>query len=255
MKLLTFNVRIDLPNDKENDWNHRLKAVALVINSGNYSVIGLQEPNMTMLKTLMALCPEYGYTGHPRDENAEMTPVLFNLDKVRLLTSETIWLSDTLNEISKFPDSHFNRIATIATFEERTSMKIFRFVNTHLDYANETVQRMQMEVLMKFLNEHASLKKLPCIIVGDFNATPDKKVIKMMKEVKIGKSGLTSVYENEIAHATYHQFSGKTEGEPIDYGFFTNHFKKSHFKIVTDQFFQTYPSDHFPVEFSIDFLK
>lgn len=255
MKLLTFNVRIDLSSDGVNDWNHRLKAVAEVINSGKYSVVGLQEPNMSMLKSLIALCPGYGFTGIARDENGEMNPVIFNLESVRLLTSETIWLSDTLYMVSKFPDSHFNRIATIATFEERGSMRMFRFVNTHLDYADETVQKKQMEVLIKYLNSRVSMKKFPCILVGDFNATPEKPVLSLIKESRIGHSVLSSIYENEITHATYHQFTGETKGDPIDYGFFTNHFRKSQFKIITEQFFQRYPSDHFPIEFSIDFIK
>ena len=255
MKLLTFNIRIDLPDDRKNDWNHRLKSVAEVINSGDYDVIGLQEPNESMLEALMLKCPTYRYTGQPRDKRKEMTPILFNTERIRLLSSETIWLSNTKNIPSKFPESNFNRIATIGIFEDRRTFQMFRFVNTHLDYASGEVQDRQMVVLLKHLNVQTSSKRLPTIIVGDFNATLKATVHRIIDQAKIASSKLSSVFENELIHATYHSFLGNQSGDPIDYAFFTKHFKKTSFKIITETFFQMYPSDHFPIEFSLDFLK
>ena len=255
MKLLTFNVRIDLESDGDNQWKNRLNSVAQVINEGEYDVIGLQEPNEKMLESLMNKCPAYRYTGSQRDEKNEMNPILYDTEKMRLLASETIWLSDNKEVPSKFSDSFFNRIATISIFEERRTFKMFRFVNTHLDYANDDVQKRQMEVLIKHLNVQTSAKRLPTIIIGDFNAGLNGKVHELLKEAKIAHSKLSSVYDGESIHATYHQFKGIKDGDPIDYVYFTNHFQKQSMRIITDKFFQVYPSDHFPVEFSLDFLN
>lgn len=255
MKFLTFNVRIDLESDGINQWKNRIKSVAQVINDGHYDLIGLQEPNKTMLDSLLDLCPNFKYTGSPRDHNNEMNPILFNSEKMRLLSSETIWLSATIDKPSKYPDSHFNRIATIATFEDRRTFRMIRFVNTHLDYANDEVQTKQMQVLIKHLNIQTSAKRLPTIIIGDFNAPLHASVHQYLREAKIAHSNLTSVYENEPVHGTYHQFKGTYESDPIDYAYFTKHFKKEAFRIITEKIFQVYPSDHFPIEFSLDFFN
>ncbi len=255
MKFLTFNVRIDVESDGENAWKNRIKSVAEVLNKGDYFVVGLQEPNELMLDALLKESRKYRCAGEPRDPNGEMTPILYQVEKVRLLTNETLWLSDTKKIQSKFTDSNFNRIATVAIFEANQSYEMFRFVNTHLDYANPDVQKRQMEVLIKHLNKQSSAKRLPTIIVGDFNAKLNDPVNEYIKTVSLGKSKLTSVYGTENPQATFHNFKGTVEGEPIDYVYYTEQFQKESQVVIRDKFFQVYPSDHYPVEFSLNFIK
>ena len=90
MKFLTFNIRIDAPSDGINGWKNRIKSVAEVLKVGNYPIVGLQEPTTKMLKELMKELPQFRYAGTPRDANGEMTPILYQVEKVRLLTNETI---------------------------------------------------------------------------------------------------------------------------------------------------------------------
>jgi endonuclease/exonuclease/phosphatase family metal-dependent hydrolase len=255
MKFLTFNVRIDAPSDGTNEWKNRIKSVAEVLKAGDYPIVGLQEPTMKMLKELIKEIPHYRYAGTARDERGEMTPILYQVEKVRLLTNETIWLSKTKYAESKFEDSNFNRIATIAVFETNGTMEMFRFVNTHLDYANPDVQKRQMSVLIDHLNKQSSIKRLPTIIVGDFNATLDKPVHQYLKKSSLNGKSLTSIYGDENPKATYHQFEGILEGEPIDYVYYTEPFVKAGFVVIRDKFFQVYPSDHYPVEFSLNFIN
>lgn len=255
MKFLTFNIRIDAPSDGINGWKNRIKSVAEVLKVGDYPIVGLQEPTTKMLKELMKELPQFRYAGTPRDANGEMTPILYQVEKVRLLTNETIWLSKTKYVESKFDDSNFNRIATIAVFEVNGTMEMFRFVNTHLDYANPNVQKRQMEILINHLNKQSSIKRLPTIIVGDFNATLNDPVHHYLKKVTLGGKSLTSVYGPDNPNATYHQFEGLNDGEPIDYVYYTEPFVKEGFVVIRDKFFQIYPSDHYPVEFSLNFIN
>ena len=253
MKYLTFNVRINLSSDLINAWPNRVKAVADVIQKGAFGIVGLQEPNLEMVSDLLKELPNYRYTGLPRDERNEMTPILYNPELVTLIESKTIWLSATPDIVSKFEESHFPRIATIAVFE--TEEGRIRFVNTHLDYANPIVQRKQMTVLIKAVRKMDLRNSLPTIIVGDFNAVPSDTVIEYLRRVCIGFSRITSLYQIKKPGKTYHGFQGGRAGQPIDYIYTTDHFENKKYHVNRTSKDGLYPSDHYPIEFSLNLKK
>ena len=254
MRLLSFNIRINVASDGINAWPHRIKMVAQIIKNGDYPIIGLQEPNLKMVEDLLEALPLYRYTGIPRDERLEMTPILYRPDIVTLVSSRTFWLSDTPETVSKFPASHFPRIATLATFKTADGT-IFRFVNTHLDYVNGEIQKQQMEVLVAELVKLDKNEPLPVILTGDFNAVLNDPVNIFLRSALIGNQNLLSIYGELDPKATFHDFKGGTAGEPIDYVYLSSSIKNTGWKVIRTDFNGLYPSDHYPVEFSVEFFK
>jgi endonuclease/exonuclease/phosphatase family metal-dependent hydrolase len=254
MRMMTFNVRIDVKSDGMNAWAYRKEAVAEVIRQGKYAIMGLQEPSVAMLEELCGLVLGYQAIGEPRDELLEMAPILYDPLQVHLLSHKTIWLSLTPNQISAFPESHFPRTATIAIFET-LEKKRFCFVNTHLDYASELVQKLQMQVLIEYLNQMPAIEKLPIIILGDFNATKDQMVHQYLKHARIFRRSLHDVFDSMHVGLTYHGFGGEIIGEPIDFVYATENLMIKDQSVIFDKFFQMYPSDHYPLAFSVDFFK
>jgi len=254
MRLLSFNIRINVASDGINAWPHRIKRVAEIIRNGSYPIIGLQEPNLKMVEELLAELPLYRYTGIPRDERLEMTPILYRPDIVTMVSSRTFWLSDTPDVVSKFEASHFPRIATLATFKTAEGT-CFRFANTHLDYANGLVQKRQMEVLIAELDRLDKSDPLPVIVTGDFNATLNDPVNRFLRNASIGNRKLVSIYGDCDPEATFHDFKVGTEGEPIDYVYLSGPIENTGWNVIRTDFQGLYPSDHYPVEFSVEFFK
>jgi endonuclease/exonuclease/phosphatase family metal-dependent hydrolase len=254
MRLLTFNIRINVASDGINAWPHRIGMVAQIIRNGDYPIIGLQEPNLLMVEDLLKALPLYRYTGIPRDERLEMTPIFYRPDIVTLVSSRTIWLSDTPETVSKFQASHFPRIATLSTFKTADGT-IFRFVNTHLDYVNGEIQKQQMQVLVAELKRLDKTEALPVILTGDFNAVLDDPVNTYLRRVSIGNQRLDSIYGDINPNATFHDFKGGTAGEPIDYVYLSQSIQNTGWKVIRTDFNGLYPSDHYPVEFSVEFFK
>lgn len=116
-KIMTFNVRIDVPVDKENGWPYRKQAISEYIKKELPVVLGIQEANQHMLDELMSFLPMYQFIGLPREEGTEYSAILYLKTKAKCLKTDTIWLSDTPRRTSKFQESAFPRIATMGRFE------------------------------------------------------------------------------------------------------------------------------------------
>lgn len=244
MEIMSFNIRIDVEVDKLNSFSHRINNIVLFIQKRLPVIIGLQEPNEEMLNKLLKHLPNYKAVGNPRSEKGEYTAILYLSDEVTLLNSRTFWLSDTPNEVSKFEESCYYRIATLATFEEKNHKQL-TIINTHLDYFSEDVQVKQISVL---LNESKKNKLNKLVIMGDFNATPSSKIHKVLQNENL-KSSYS--YEQE-KQSTFHNFKGTKVGEPIDYIYLSNDIKYHSSSIIVDGDLNNYLSDHYPIKVEIE---
>ena len=97
IRVMTFNIRLNIASDGPNAWPHRKAAVASIIRSHDVDVAGLQEALPDQLRDLDALLPEYARFGHGRDaaRGGEHTAVLYRRDRLELLEESTFWLSET----------------------------------------------------------------------------------------------------------------------------------------------------------------
>ncbi|MBU1145736.1 MAG: endonuclease/exonuclease/phosphatase family protein [Firmicutes bacterium] len=243
MKIMSFNVRINVEVDKMNSWEYRKDEVAKFINKEHPDIIGLQEPNLEMLDYLMDKLTRYRMVGLPRSNNGEFTPILYDTLKLTLVFTETFWLSDSPNKESRFETSFYIRIATYGLFKTNED-KFISVVNTHLDYQSEEIQCMQMKVILDYLKQKTIY---PQVIMGDFNAIPSASIHQLLHE-----NEFKSIYLGEqLLCNTFHGFTGITKGEPIDYIYVSKHLKSIHSKILDQKNTENYLSDHFPVTVEI----
>ncbi len=249
MKGLCFNCRIDVMNDGENQFHHRLPAIKALFNADAYDLLCLQEVNPRMREALLRQNPEYIATGESRDHNGEQTPILYHKDRMELIKSETLWLTPTPKEPSTIEGSHFPRIATIALVRSKQDQSVFTVINTHLDYANEFVQAQQMTHLLSELNK--SDYPLPYLLMGDFNASLNASVHTILKTTEIDHHFFKSVYRDTNPQKTFHGFHGGIEGEPIDYIYTTLPINRVHYRIIREPFLNKFVSDHYPIAFEI----
>ena len=71
----------------------------------------------------------------------------------------------------------YPRICTTAIVELENGDKV-RVYNTHLDCFLPQARDFGLKKLAQFIDKNGKKEKLPVIVMGDFNANPNSKVIK-----------------------------------------------------------------------------
>lgn len=237
MKVMSFNVRINVEVDKENAWPYRKNQVLSYLKQVRPDIIGLQEPNLLMLSDLNALLNDYEMVGLPRQKNGEYTPIYYKKDAFQFIDTETFWLSDTPKQESKYVESAYIRIATYLHLRHSTQGEI-HLVNTHLDYQSETIQAKQIQVILDYLSQ----KSGKMLIMGDFNCFPNTLVHGSLRN-----EGYSFNYSpSQEKEVSFHDFQRQAMPEPIDYIYTKNIHEPRKIEIINDVNTK-YLSDHYPI--------
>ena len=242
MYIASINLRIHVASDLENAWPNRRDAIIKFIRQERFDIIGCQEASNDMVNDLMkGLSDEYHVIFQTRDDRGEGVPILY-LKTHEKIEDKTYWLSNTPEKLSMVDGSHFPRIVTMVRFNQLV------FFNTHLDYASDDVCLEQAKYLLQVI-EKETKQEDKVIITGDFNVHPDSKTITFMTQY------LHHIFQSEDDNQlTYHGFSEKTEGKPIDYIFYSNDIDVSE-STIHHHTTQPFLSDHYPISARINFKQ
>jgi len=188
LKVMSYNVYTNNPD------RTRVKKVANNIKSFDPDIIGVQELNYSwtvILDMVTDFFDTYEMVGEPRldpsdkSNNNEYSAILYKKDKFEIIETDTYWLSDTPNKVSKFDETEYYRIMTYAVVERKSDGVRFIHVNTHLAYDKAT-RNKQVPVLLslseELLEKHGDL---PIYFTGDFNMTSSDAGYQKMKDWKL----------------------------------------------------------------------
>lgn len=246
LKLISFNIRYDNPLDGEHRWENRRDACARMIDTYLPDAFGVQEALVNQLEELDLLLPDYTWVGEGRNpgmESNEHTAIFFRKNKFMLTGSNTFWLSETPDTISRGWDARYNRTATWVKLYNQETGKEFVFMNTHLDHKGQIARSESTKLIVEKLRA-ISGDSIPVFVAGDFNALPsDTLFIPLKKWLKDTRM--------EIAPADSTQTTNGWGNEPphkvIDYLFFQGA-NPLGYKVITENFGVPYISDHYPIE-------
>ncbi|WP_106769129.1 endonuclease/exonuclease/phosphatase family protein [Paenibacillus faecalis] len=245
---MTFNLRVDVPADGVNAWPYRKHRAAAVITASSPDIVGTQEGTSAMLQDLDEAMPEYkrigsgrlGEGNHPGDEHCA---IYYKHAELALLEEGQFWLSETSSVPgSKSWDSSLPRICTWARFQKKNHAEIeFYVLNTHFDHIGVIARQKSAQLILKQIDQFRQGKRIPIILMGDFNASPDQPEINMLRQQ------LQDVYTtlSEPVGSTFHDFKGGNEGDPIDYIFTSQDVSLTEVRIHRNQIDGGYPSDHY----------
>ena len=251
MKVMNFNVRADNILDIRNRWRRRSELVYEVINKYDCDIVGLQEVTDRMYLDLSKQISSYHIIGKGRTKRYfnERNNLLIKED-YKLLQEETFWLSKTPTKIgSSVWYSMFPRICTTAVIQLDNNLKV-RIYNTHLDCLLPSARAYGLRKIGEYVEKCYQQEKLPCILMGDFNATPESKLIQQFTSGNYSDRRFIAVQDikKEIYNeATMGHFRGKTSGLHIDYIFVSEEFKIKDVEIIKYHKNNKYPSDHYPI--------
>lgn len=253
LKVMTFNIRYDNPDDNLNNWKYRKDEVVKFIRSEKIDILGAQEVLVNQLKDISKKLPEYNVIGVGREDGidkGEFSPIFYKKDKFTLKKSGYFWLSESPEKPSKGWDAVCERIATWAEFKDNISGNKLFVLNTHFDHIG-TVARKESVALIK---EKVALLSsgLPQLIMGDFNADPESAVVEQMLLATDSISLFDSKAVASKVYGTDWTFNGFgtipiKERKIIDYIFVSGEISVQKHYVSAETANGVFLSDHAPV--------
>lgn len=250
LKIMTYNIRLDVASDGENAWPNRKDFFTSQIQFYAPDIFGVQEAMPNQVNDIATVLPSYNHVGIARegDGKGESSSIFYKKDRFLVQQSNTFWLSETPDVISKGWDAAYNRVCTYALFKDLKTKKIFWVFNTHLDHIGEEARTKGLELILSKI-EKVNTKGYPVFLMGDFNSEPNTERIISLKKVMNDTRNISE----EKPFGPSGTFNDFKHDQPVtlllDYIFISknNNLKVKKHGVLSDSVDLKYPSDHFPV--------
>ena len=250
IKVMSFNIRLDVQSDGENRWDLRKDKVAGLMNYYEADFIGGQEVTHPQLTYLLENLKGYDFVGAGRDDGktkGEYSPVFYKSNAYDLIQGGTFWLSPTPDSISKGWDAALNRVCSYGLFKHKKSKKFIWVFNTHFDHIGEEARKNSAKLIFEQIKKY-NKKNYPVVLMGDLNLKPESEPVQFLRSnLKYGRD--VSVQPAFGPADTWNGFKfDQVPNGCIDY-IFVNDKKLTvkKYATITDSFDKKYYSDHFPV--------
>ena len=250
LRVMSYNIRLDVESDGENKWDLRKQRVTGLMKYHGADFIGGQEVQEHQRLYILSQLDGFSSIGVGRDDGktgGEYSCIFYNTKKYKLVKQSTFWLSATPDTVSRGWDAACNRVCTYGLFMDKISRKLVWIFNTHFDHIGVEARRNAAKLI---LTRIASINKenYPLIFMGDLNTHPDEEPAHIISSKLTNvRTVAKEVYGNADTWNAFH-FGEKPNG-CIDYIFMSPNpnVKALSFATITDSYDMKYPSDHFPV--------
>ena len=255
IKMMTYNIRLDNPSDGENAWPNRKEYFTSQIQFYSPDIFGVQEALTHQVNYIASALPEYSKFGIGREEKGEgeACTIYYKKDRFQVQNTNTFWLSENPNVVSRGWDAACNRVCTSALFKDLKTKKFFWVFNVHLDHIGNEARIKGVQLVLSKIKEF-NTKNYPVFLMGDFNSEADtpqiaeiKKAMDDTKDVSVQKPFGPSGTFNDFEH-------NKPVTLLIDYIFISKNsgLKVQKHAVLSDSKDLKYPSDHLPVYIEIN---
>lgn len=255
LKVESFNLRFDNPNDGINAWPHRQQWVLKHLQQNQFDVVGMQEVLAHQLDWLVENLPDYVAIGVGRDDGkrgGEFVPLLYNSKTLTMLDSGYFWLSETpdvagsIGWLAKLP-----RIVSWAKL--RHNNKVFFVFNAHFSHVSDLARQKSAEFLQRYIPTIAA--DYPVILMGDLNTLDSDPAYATL----VNHKGLawvdTALVGGHQPAATFNGFGHTSNHNRIDYIFISQGLSSSHYTTHQERDGERYISDHYPISAVISFSQ
>ena len=181
IRVMTFNIRLDSPNDGPNIWFNRKANLVSMIRFHKADLVGLQEAQKHQIDFIMASLPEYGWYGVGRDDGkdgGEFSAILYKKERFDTTISSTFWCSSTPDHPGLGWDAAYQRIVTYGKMNDKRTNTVFYMFNTHLDNLGKVARAESAKLIKKKMQLLCGDD--PVILTGDFNSEPNSEPYKII---------------------------------------------------------------------------
>jgi len=256
LRVMSFNLRYDTPNDSANAWPNRKDWVASLVRFHGADVVGVQEALAHMLTDLDARLPGFARVGVGRADGrarGEFSAIFYRSDRLTLLDSGTFWLSPTPEAPgSKGWDAAIERVATWARFRDRLTGCSHLQLNTHFDHIGEQARQESARLIRRRLAQLSG--GLPIVMTGDLNSTPTSASYRILTRDTVAGATpplsdamLTSRSGHYGPTSSWTAFKAIVPERRIDYVLVSAPVAVASHGILPDSWNGRFPSDHLPV--------
>jgi glycerophosphoryl diester phosphodiesterase len=247
VKVMSYNVRLDVASDSLNAWPHRKEFLASQIAFHAPDIVGTQEGTPGQIDWLDEHLTGYARIGEGREggHRGEYSAIYYDRHRLGVSRSGTFWLSKTPDTVSVGWDAALPRIVTWGRFTDRYSGRDFYAFNTHFDHRGEEARLRSAELILTMIDS-LNPEGLPFVLTGDLNLAPESAPLRLISDtltdafvaapVRLGPAGTFTGFNHE-----------KPATRRIDYIFVSPGVEVRNFATLTDAIDGRYPSDHFPV--------
>jgi endonuclease/exonuclease/phosphatase family metal-dependent hydrolase len=258
LNLMSYNIRYDITTSNASPWTERHDAISSQIKRYDVDIVGMQEVLDHQKAQLLGDLPGFASIGVGRDDGqkaGEYSPIFYKVERFRVLSSGTFWLSPTPDVPSKGWDAALNRICTYAQFFDLKSNQSFWVFNTHFDHVGEEARMKSSVLILQKIQEVTKGTRQAVIFCGDLNLNDDHPTISFLQaQMKDALLGSKDVKSN--MNKTFNNFDLENEASKrIDYIFTNEKAEVLTFETVVERFGISYPSDHFPILTSLKLKK
>ncbi len=124
--------------------------------------------------------------------------------------------------------------------------------NTHLDHVGAIAQEKSTKLIIEKISV-LNKRKLPVVLMGDFNMTPENHSIQFILNY-LNDSRSVVVTKPFGPLGTFNGFHfDRPVIRRIDYIFVSNHLKVKKYAVLSDNLDGNYPSDHLPILVTLSF--
>jgi endonuclease/exonuclease/phosphatase family metal-dependent hydrolase len=249
LRMISYNIRLNIASDGINAWPNRSDQVCALLDYHQAEIFGLQEALIDQIKDVEAKMPKFNYVGVGRDDGkqaGEFSPIFYDAEKFKPVKNGGFWLSETPEKPSKGWDAAYNRVCTWIVLKENKSGDKFMVFNTHFDHMGVEARTESAKLILKKIKE-LNNDKLPVILMGDFNSTPETDAyITITSALKDSRAITKKPPYGPVG--TFNSFKWDAPmKERIDYVFVNEKVEVKRYAVLTDSKDQRFPSDHQPV--------
>lgn len=248
LNLITYNIRMNTPDDGVNAWPLRKEKVAGLLKFHQADIFNVQEALPEQMDDLTALFPDFDHVGVGRDDgkrSGEHMAIFYSKARFEKITDGMFWLSQTPDKPGLGWDAVCNRTVTWLKLKDKVTKKSFYIFDTHFDHRGRVAREEAAKLILKSIKE-INKENLPLILTGDLNLTkntiPVQSILKELNDA-MDKS-LTSPYGPA---GTSGGFGVKVMPNKIDFIFINDKVTVLRTGVLSDSFGLFYPSDHLPV--------
>lgn len=258
VRMMSFNIRLDVASDAENRWDLRKDKVAALIAFYEPDFMGGQEVQHHQLQYLQQQLPAYSHIGVGRDDgktDGEYSCIFYKKDKYRLIQQSTFWLSPWPDSVSFGWNAACRRVCTYGLFKNKKTKQYVWVFNTHFDHISAEARLQSAKLIVEKIKTLNS-KNYPVILSGDFNSKPlEAPAQYMLANMNSAAAEAQLTFGGPDTWNAF-KFHEKPNG-CIDYIFVGRHpgIRVHKFATITQSYDTKYPSDHFPILADIELKK
>lgn len=255
IKVMTFNIRYDNPQDSINAWPNRAGILCELLMEEKPDLLGLQEALWYQYEQIDFSISGYSSVSRGREDGkkkGEMNPVFYNINRFGLIRDSTFWLSEAPDKPgSKGWGASLPRIVTWVELKDKRNKESIFYFNTHFAHDSDSARIMSAEILLKEVKRIAGKNRF--VITGDFNMSPESKAYSIITESSSSRPLLKDSYmisetKPDGPGYTFNGWSDEPGKNRIDYIFVKRGIKVLNHSTIIKKEGQIFVSDHWPVK-------